>query len=251
MDAVAWSLVLVLASAPLVCWAMLARVPTIRWGIGLVLALFIAGMVGLSAGWIDTRAKVELLIGFAPASAAVVGVGLLLQRKRVRDLPPLHPYRRAGKVLLLSYLAFALLCCTPMTIGMANDPYTPSDAELLPLPSGLVVVEDKELGCGSGVCSRSFTIGSSDGATADEIAAAIRNHLAVSHGWETVRHPAAPTAGSSIVPSCASWWPLDLIARSTSCSKVRAHCRPTIADGWSTSPTRGWARAQAALGWRR
>jgi hypothetical protein len=192
MEVVAGLLALALIGAPLVCWAMLARVPAIRWGIGLVLALFIAGIVGLSAGWIDTRARLELFVGFAPASAAVVGVGLLLQRKRVRELPPLHPHRRAGRVLLLSYLALMVLCCTPVAIRMENEPYTPSDGELLPLPSGLVVVEDKELGCGSGVCSRSFTIGSSDGASPEQIAAVVRSHLAVSHGWEDSPKPCRP-----------------------------------------------------------
>lgn len=98
MEVVAALLALAVVSLPLVCWAMLARVPAIRWSVGVVLLLLVAVMVAMYMGWIDTLARLELFVSFAPASVAVVGVGLLLQRNRVRDMPPLHRHRRAGGV---------------------------------------------------------------------------------------------------------------------------------------------------------
>jgi hypothetical protein len=168
---------------PFACWFMLARVPAIRWGVCLVLLLLVAPTVGLYVGWIDTRAQVELILGYAPASAAIIGVGMLLQRKHARDLPPLRPHRTKGKVLLLIYVSFMVLCCSPVAVRAVNEPFTPPDSELIPLPSGLVLIDDQDLGCGSGDCSRSFSIGSTDGASTNEIVAAVWKHLEVNHGW--------------------------------------------------------------------
>lgn len=181
-DAVAGLCGFAFMTPALLCWFLVARVPAVRWAVAEILVLIALAVAGLTAGWIQTRARLELIVAAVPVAALVIGVGLLLQWRRPPDGPSLPGVRTgAGAAFLGAFGGFVAFCCVP---GLDGDgPFRPSDREFLPLPAGLVVVEDKDFGCGVGVCVRRFTVGSTDGASGAEIAAAVRWHLAERHGW--------------------------------------------------------------------
>jgi hypothetical protein len=65
-----------------------------------------------------------------------------------------------------------------------HDPYLPDSSELLPLPAGLTVIDNRDLGCGSGSCTREILVGSHDARPESEIRSRVQDHLSRNHGWQ-------------------------------------------------------------------
>lgn len=165
---------------PLGCWALLRRGRAIRVGVAVTLVVLAAAVAMVQTGMIDLRARMEIVAAYAPLSAMVIGVGVVLDRHR-----PVAGWRwRLGAVGLSAYLGLILLCCNPFLVYVVNtDPFVPDSDELLPLPAGLTVVANRETGCGSGTCGRDIVVGSPIGQPATAIAALVVAHLTDQHRW--------------------------------------------------------------------
>jgi hypothetical protein len=172
-------------AVPVLCWVLLARTAQVGALVAAVLAVCAAGALGVLAGWLQTRARVELTLAYIPVMVLVIVAGARAERRRTGSGRSRWARRRTlvGTVLLGVYgvLVFPLVCLFCFMI--VDEPFVPSSAEVLPPPPGVRVVNDDERGCGSGTCSRRLVLGSTIGLSAEEIARQVRDGLTTSHGW--------------------------------------------------------------------
>jgi hypothetical protein len=177
---------------PVACWWILSRARVSGGVVGLLLAVLSLAVIFLVTGWVYLPARIDLIMAYAPAASGVIGLGLLLQRQRLgaHAVPAGRPrVRVAAHTLLWTYLAAVLLCCAPGVRELLSwQPPVPGDRELLPLPAGLTVLNEQDEVCGSGICGRTITIGTSTGLTANQIRQRLREHLSDAHGWQLGPH---------------------------------------------------------------
>jgi len=173
---------------PVACWWILSRARVSGAIVGLFLTTVSLAVICLVTGWVYLPTRVDLIMAYGPVAAGVIGLGLLLQRRRLGApaAPAGRPrVRVAARVVLWAYLGAVLLCCAP-AVGLlvSWEPFVPADRDVLPRPAGLTVVSNQDDGCGSGTCGRTITVGTSTGLTANQIRQGLREHLTDAHGWQ-------------------------------------------------------------------
>jgi hypothetical protein len=183
-----WLLVPVLLYLPMpvICWYVLSRVRTTRIVIGVILVTFGVVTMLLAAGVLPTRVRWELVLAYAPVASTLVWLGVSLENRRLTAPTPIGQQRTRllAQTMLVGYAGASLLCCTPAaSVVIGSDAFLPSNSELLPLPTPLIVVSNS-VGCGSESCSRDITVGSSTGLPADQILQRLRAHLTQAHAWQ-------------------------------------------------------------------
>lgn len=186
MTVLGWTLV----ALPLACWALVARTRWVGWIVAVVLAACVAGEIGLATRWIHIEERNTLLIAFFPMTVLAIVVGIVAEQRSAG----VHRLRAAGGrvafgvTLSTIYAAFGIVIVplAALFVMLNGLVSTPSGAEVLPLPTGLVVTANQDLKCGNGsnaVCSRQITVRSAVGLPAATIALRLRDHLLHEHGW--------------------------------------------------------------------
>ncbi|TQF03031.1 hypothetical protein E6W39_13145 [Kitasatospora acidiphila] len=196
---------------PLVCWALAARTARVGWITATVLVLCAAAGIALAEEWIFVGAKVTLLLVFALATVAVLIAGIVVEGRRVG----VRKLRSSGVRGVLGLILSTLYCVIGLGyilltafLLVVNGPLasTPSSAEVLPLPAGLAVTENRE-GCDSGsqtICSREIQVRSTTGLPDDAVVRQLQDHLTQT-GWQL-----APDTPAGSWNGCrAEGWLLD------------------------------------------
>jgi hypothetical protein len=196
------------AGTPLLAWPLVGRTWRTGVAVEVLIAAYLVFVVAVGLGAIHTRARMEVLISYAPATATLIWLGWIVERRR---LGPGRTSRRVstGAVLTGLHVAVAINCCIPSAFLASSDPFVPRSNEVLPLPTGMVVVSDDDTDCGSGMCTRTVTITSRDQRPADLLYQQVVTHLHREHGWHLATH------GAGCRP--AGW----LLDRTTLCVAVR------------------------------
>ncbi|MFF0412821.1 hypothetical protein ACFYUY_20570 [Kitasatospora sp. NPDC004745] len=174
---------------PTVCWAFLVRTRTVGVAVFAILAGLALALVGLAQDWYFTRAAAEVEAGYPIAAGLVVLAGGLAER-RLRGPRPAKEYDHpvAGSAVAITAHALAGSAIAFGYGAFAPTAFLPSAAEM-PLPPGVTVEHDDGGYCGSNFCSRTLTIGSPAGVTADQVEARLRAALAAD-GWTPGRNGA-------------------------------------------------------------
>ncbi|MCC9308332.1 hypothetical protein LN042_14745 [Kitasatospora sp. RB6PN24] len=175
---------------PLACWALAARTFRVGWIVGTVLGLCALAEVALTEEWILAGAKVTLLLAFGLATVVVLGTGIVVEGRRVgvRELRSSGVRGVVGLILSGLYCVLGLgYVLLTVLLYVVNGPVaaTPSSAEVLPLPAGLAVAENREW-CGSGsqtICTREIQVRSKTGLPDDAVVRQLRDHLTQT-GWQ-------------------------------------------------------------------
>lgn len=184
MSVIGVVIILVWAAAPLLAWLLLSRVRSTGVVIELVIAVYLVLLVAVGFGWIETRAKVEMLLAYAPLTVALIWLGRRIEHRRLGATAVKGGRKRAvGRMLVAGHVGATVLCCTPAAFSLSSNPFLPSDDEVLPLPAGTVLVSNEDEGCGSGICTRSVTVTGSDGQAAEIVYRQVVEQLRRQHGW--------------------------------------------------------------------
>ena len=109
---------IVAALVPLACWALLVRTRPIGAIVAAVLAACGAFGLALAFEWRTWSGRTGMLIAYVPVTAAVVGAGVLIERRRVAPASgELISWRRAGGWLLLAtYVVAVDVVVAPLVI---------------------------------------------------------------------------------------------------------------------------------------
>jgi hypothetical protein len=196
------------AVVPLIAWPMLSRSPRTGIAIEVVIAACLAVLVAAGLGVIETRARIEIALAYSPVAAALMWLGRRIER-RGRPAARADRRRAVGRALVAGHVGVVLLCCTPAAVGFGSNPFVPGSSEVLPLPAGLILVSDQELGCGGGVCTRQLTVTGGDGRKGEIVYRRVVDHLHRKHEWRL------DAEGSTCRPS--GW----LLERAELCVEVR------------------------------
>lgn len=203
------SIVITLGLAfPLVCWVLAARTARVSWTIATVLTLCVAAEIALVKDSILASAKITLLVLCALGTVTALVAGVVVEGRRVG----MRPLRSAGvrgiTGLILSVVYGVVALCTVLLLTvmvLLDGPpaATPSSAEVLPLPAGLAVAENRDEGCSSGsqtICSRVIEVRSATGLSAADVAQQLRDHLAYTDGWQLPRIRIRLAVGAAVAP---------------------------------------------------
>jgi hypothetical protein len=189
---------------PLAAWALIAR----TWLIGLTVAV---ALLGCGAGWLliadgyaGPASSGNAMVALAVLTVLLLVAGLLTERRIARQ--PAHGSRLlciAGTVVFTASIAVnALVVLALETIPRDNANYTPPSSDVVPLPAGLKVVSDQDLGCqgSGGYCTRQVEITSTTGLSASQAAQLIAAGLHHLHGWapDADQHPVCRTEGLAL-----------------------------------------------------
>lgn len=178
-------IILVLAVVPLVAWPLLSRARRTGVFIEAVIAIYLVLVAAVGFEWIGTRAKLDILLSYAPFTTALIWLGWRIERQQLGDGGVRANRRRAvGWGLVAGHVGLMVLCCTPLAFTLSSNPFVPGSDEVLPLPADLVVVSDEDRGCGSGVCTRTVTMTGSAGHAAQVVYNQAVEHLRRQHGWQ-------------------------------------------------------------------
>jgi hypothetical protein len=211
-------IILVLAVVPLVAWPLLSRARRIGLFIEAVIAIYLVLVAAVGFGWIETRARLDVLLSYAPFTTALIWLGRRIERRQLGDGGVGADRRRAaGWALVAGHVGVMVLCCTPLAFTLSSNPFVPGSDEVLPLPADLVLVSDEDRGCGSGVCTRTVTVTGSTGQAAEGVYNQVVEHLRRQHGWRL------DTEGYGCRP--AGW----LVDRTQLCVSVRADAPQNVA----------------------
>lgn len=216
MSVVGVLIIVVWAVVPLGAWPLVSRARRIRLVIEAIIAIYVVLVAAVGFGWIETRARLEVLVSYALFTTGLIWLGWRIERRRLGD-GGVRTDRRtvAGWTLVAGYVAVMVLCFAPLTLSL--DPFVPDSNEVLPLPAGLALVSDEDLGCGSGVCTRMVTVTGDAGQPAEVVYSQVVEHLRRQHGWRL------DTEGYGCRP--AGW----LVDRTQLCVSVRADTPQNVA----------------------
>ncbi|MFH8379743.1 hypothetical protein ACH4E7_02195 [Kitasatospora sp. NPDC018058] len=176
---------------PVACWAAVVRTRALGAAVFGILAGLATVLVGLEREWFFTRATAEVEAGYPFAAGLVILAGVLGER-RLRGPRPekggVNPV--VGAAVAICAHALVGTAITFLYQLVAYDAFFPSLAEV-PLPPGLTIehATGTKGGCGSNYCSRTLTIGSTTGLSADQVEARLRAALAAD-GWTPGRNGA-------------------------------------------------------------
>lgn len=182
---------------PLVCWVLVTRTARVGWIIATVLALCVATEIALAKGWLLASTRITLLVFCLFVTMTALVAGIVIEGHQADRNP-----RRSARVrriigLILSVVYCVIALCTALLVTLlfsVDGPpvSTPSSAEVLPLPAGLAVTENRDRGCSSGghtVCSREIQLRSTTGLSAETAAQQLRDHLTQTNGWQLTPDP--------------------------------------------------------------
>jgi hypothetical protein len=173
----------VLLTLPCVAWILMARTPRLRWIIGLALLGWIALAIGIVA--VFPRARAETTIAYLPVAVAVIWIARRRESRQL-GLPERASGAWAARILLAVTTVITCLCGPFAFYAYNSEPFMPSADELLPLPQGIHVTDitgDRVDSCGTGSCTRRFTIAGKPGQSASEVRDLVGSHLR-GRGWE-------------------------------------------------------------------
>ncbi|MFD6160605.1 hypothetical protein ACFWF7_31505 [Nocardia sp. NPDC060256] len=170
--------------APLACWLLAAENSKVWRRVGAALAAIATAQVVIGMGWALTEGTQTLMMLSTFADAAIVVWGVVADR-RTED----RPVRvRLGRVLASGFCTISVLFVLLFVWIMGGErARVPSSGELLPLPGGLVALENRDRGCAgnsSTICMRVFDIASTDGSSDVRVAEHVARHLNEARGWE-------------------------------------------------------------------
>jgi hypothetical protein len=178
------AIILVWAAVPLLAWPLLSRARSTGVVIEFLIAICLVLLIAVGFEWIETRARLEVLLAYAPFTAALIWLGRRIERRQLGAVGAGGDRRRAaGRILVAGHVSVVMLCCTPVAFSLSSNPFLPGSDELLPLPAGTVLVSDEDEGCGSGVCTRKMTVTGSNGQAAEIVYSQVVDHLRRRHGW--------------------------------------------------------------------
>jgi hypothetical protein len=147
------------------------------------LLAWIGATIGILA--VFPRARAEITIAYLPVAAAVIWIA---RRRENRRLGP--PEQAAGqwaaRILLAVAAGITCVCGSFAFLAYNSEPFMPSTDELLPLPQGLHATDatgDRVDSCGTGSCTRRFTITGKPAQSANEVRELLGAHLR-RRGWE-------------------------------------------------------------------
>lgn len=170
--------------APLACWLLAAENSKVWLRVGAALVVIATAQFVISMGWVLTEGKQTLML-LSPIADFAVLVWAVVADRRTESRPVRVTLGQAlTSVFCLIGVLFALLIVWIMGGERAR---VPSSDELLPLPGGLVALQDRDGGCGgnsSTICMRSFEIESADGSSDGRVAEHVAQHLNETRGWE-------------------------------------------------------------------
>ncbi|MER7585458.1 hypothetical protein [Kitasatospora sp. NPDC097691] len=174
---------------PFVCWAALVRTRAVGAAVFAVLTGMAAILVGLQCEWFFVRPAAELQAGYPFMAGLVILVGEVIEKRLRGPRPEDRFVDRVGAV--------SVTVCVHSVVGavvvlgylvIAHDAFLPSAAEV-PLPTGVSIEHDDGGYCGSNFCSRTLTLGSTTGLSADQVETRLRAALAAD-GWTPGRNGA-------------------------------------------------------------
>jgi hypothetical protein len=179
--------VAVLLVLPCIAGILVARTPRIRWIVGLALLAWIGLAVGIVAFFPWARAEVTL--AYLPVAIAVI---MIARRRGSRQLglPEQATGSWAARILLAVATAITCVCGSFAFLVYNSEPFMPSADELLPLPQGLHandITGDRVDSCGTGSCTRRFTITGTPTQSASQVRELLGWHLH-RRGWELDAH---------------------------------------------------------------
>ncbi|WP_157514063.1 hypothetical protein [Nocardia concava] len=170
--------------APLVLWLVGARTARVRLAVGVLLALSGVALVAVGRGWILGTEQTTVEAGLIVVIGVMLICGLVLDHRAAGPGP--SPVRTRIAVILCGAYVLTTVVFGGIAILAAHGQRAsvPSSSELLPLPAGLVVVDNHSQGCGTSptICGRIFEIGSANGNDGG-VAATLIRHLGQEHGW--------------------------------------------------------------------
>ncbi|MET8779200.1 hypothetical protein ABZV58_29720 [Nocardia sp. NPDC004654] len=173
---------------PLLCWPIAAATPRIRVRVGVVLGAIAVAEMLVSLGWVLRSGTMTVMVLLVVLNCVAVVWGLMSDRAQDAENPAV---RRIGRKLVIWYCVLSVLGALAVVGVMKGQRASvpPSDA-LLPLPEGLVLLENQDRGCGgnsSTICLRAFEIGSSGNVSAEDVSDRVRRHLESAHNWSLYR----------------------------------------------------------------
>lgn len=175
--------VAVLLALPCIAWILMARTPRIRWIVGLALLGWIATAIGIVA--LFPRARAEITVAYLPVAVAVIWIA---RRRESRQLG-LHEQasgKWTARILLTVATVITCVCGSFAFLVYNSEPFMPSTDELLPLPQGLHATDitgDRVDACGTGWCTRRFTVTGRPAQSASQVRELVDAHLR-RRGWE-------------------------------------------------------------------
>lgn len=178
-------LALVFLAAPL-CWLLAARTPRLRLGVGVLLVLIAVAEFAVADGWLLPDLATTTLASLVVVHVVVLIAGFVADAAAGR--------RRSGSVVVglilgCAYCLVALVMTLMMVVALGGERSSVPPSDILsPLPPGLTIVADTDMGCHYGsssmFCDREFRIGSADEASAREVAMKMVQHLQDVDKWQ-------------------------------------------------------------------
>jgi len=194
----------VLLALPCVAWTLMARTPRIRWIVGLALLAWIGLAIGIVA--VFPRARAEITIAYLPVAVAVIWIGRRWE-SRQQGLPDQAAGKWAEKILLTVATVITCVCGSFAFLVYNSEPFMPSADELLPLPQGIHATDitgDRVDSCGTGSCTRRFTVTGKPGQAASECGNCLAHTYVGGVGNSTHKgRTATALAGCWTAPPCA------------------------------------------------
>jgi hypothetical protein len=179
---------------PVTGWAMAARTARAGWIVAAVLVFCVTAEIALAKGWLLAGNRYNLLMAFVVATVVALLAGIIIEGRRpgVPALRSAGARRLAGLIVSVAYSVLSLgIALLFIVLAWYGGPplSTPSSAEVLLLPTGLVIAENIDEGCsgGSGTfCTREIQVQSAAGQPGQDVAQRVLGRLTRAHGWHLV-----------------------------------------------------------------
>lgn len=167
---------------PISSWALTARRTWIGWVVGSLVAVAAVAELALAMPWIAVEERYTLVVAVAFATALALLVVALVELRR-----PIRARQGFGLLLAVVYGIVAL--GMGFMLGFATEPdFRPSAGEVLPLPTGLAVVDNRDDGCDHtslhNDCGREIRVRSTTGLPDSELLQQLRAYLTQQRGWQ-------------------------------------------------------------------
>ena len=175
-------------TAPLVCWALIARTARTGEEIAGVLGCCVLVEVAAARGWLFGSIRVTLITALSALSIAILIWGAVREGKH--GASPLLCSRRglAGLTLSALYCLVCGLACAYVVVSGGDDMPARAPApvsSVLPLAPGLAVVSDTATckGQAGNSCMRDITLRDTAYRTPQQFEDAVLSGLEHRHGW--------------------------------------------------------------------